>query len=376
MGKLDQQLKDKDYSGFLKEMEKCAKALQSIDPVLKNMVKSIFAEDEPKQNPRTQNSGSQDQASKSINKKKRVTEPTSAPSLRSDRILSTKSLFNDGLTNQGSGSTEQRLTQQRSRRISRVEEESWEDDSSPKEKEETAQVPKRLTEKATSSLSRLFGQNPSTSKLSSEYSIGYIAKYNAVKDLRQLGDAKVTLIPVDSFQAAWGRISHLLLEKESSHTNTAILYAIVSNIPLINIDWVAACIKARAVVDHKPYLVSWTPTKKLFEKTGIMICSPAKPPKVTQNIETAAEREKDVMEQMIVSMGGTVRKTYSDTTILVVQDHLFDWVRGAKAKAEIGVGYQSLKIVSKAWLVASVMENFVKNPDNPKFNLITQLIKE
>lgn len=357
-------------------MEKCAKALQSIDPVLKNMVKSIFTEDEPKQNPRTQNSGSQDQASKSINKKKRITEPTSAPNLRSDRILSTKSLFNDSLTNQGSGSTDQRLTQQRSRRISRVEEESCEDECSPKELEETAQIPKRLAEKATSSLSRLFGQNPSTSKLLSEYSIGYIAKYNVVKDLRQLGDSRVSLVPVDSFQAAWGRISHLLLAKESSHTNTAILYAIVSNIPLINIDWVAACIKARTLVDHKPYLVSWTPTKKLFEKTGIMICSPTKPPKVTQNIETAAEREKDVMEQIIVTLGGTVRKSYSDTTILVVQDHLFDWVRSAKAKAEIGVGYQSLKIVSKAWLVASVMEHFVKNPDNPKFNLITQLIKE
>lgn len=376
MGKLDQQLKDKDYSGFLKEMEKCAKALQSIDPVLKNMVKSIFAEDEPKHSSRTQNISSQDQASKSINKKKKMTEPTSAPSLRSDRNLSTKSLFNDSVGNQGFGSSELRQAQQRSRRISRVDEEAWEDEFSPKEQEEMAQLPKRLTEKASSGLSRVFSQNPSISKLSSEYSIGYIAKYNAVKDLRQLGDSRISLIPVDSFQAAWGRISHLLLAKESSHTNTAILYAIVNSIPLINIDWVAACIKAKALVDYKSYLVGWTATKKLFEKTGIMICSPSKPPRVTQNVETAAEREKDIMEQVIVSMGGTVRKSYSDTTILVVQDHLFDWVRGAKAKAEIGVGYQSLKIVSKAWLVASVMENFVKNPDNPKFNLITQLIKE
>lgn len=368
MDKLDQQLKDKDYSGFLKEMEKCAKALEFMDPALKNMVKSIFAEDENKENKPLQDSK---MASRSIQKNKKLSEPNSAPSFKSERYSSTRSLFNDISAQESAPKPSEPSSKLISRRISSVQEVDFSDEEGI-----VAEDEQRSKHSIVSEQTKRFGLSSVPSKPLLEYSVGYIAKYNSVKDLRQLNDSRLAIVPVDSFQAAWGKITHLLLAKESSFGNTAILYAIANNIPLLSLEWISACTKAKSLVDIKGHLFGWTPNKKLFERTGIMICTTAKPPKLTEASRAFAEKEREIMERVTTMMGGTPKQSYHEASILVVQDHLVDWVRSQKAKSEIGTSYHTLKIVHKSWLVASVMENFVKNPDNPKYNLINQLIKE
>ena|SRR3990167_3294246 len=352
-------------------MEKCAKALEFMDPALKNIVKSIFAEDEEKENKPTQSQVRGPTTSRSIQRNKKLSEPNSAPSFKSDRYSSTRSLFNDISAQETTSKPSDHTNKLLSRRISSVQEVEYSDEEkfiSGEDKHSKQSIVPEQTSRG-----RLFS---GTSKPLLEYSVGYIAKYNAVKDLRQLNDPRLCIVPVDSFQAALGKITHLLLAKESSFSNTAIIYAIANNIPLLSLDWISACTKAKCLVDVKGYSFGWTANKKLFEKTGIMICTPSKPPKVSETVQIMADKEKQVMESTITMMGGTVRRSYSDATILIIQDHLVDWVRSPKGKSEIGTSYQYLKIVQKSWLVASVMENFVKNPENPKYNLINELIKE
>lgn len=205
------------------------------------------------------------------------------------------------------------------------------------------------------------------------YYVGYIAKFNHVKDISNVSN-KISLLKADSLLVIQNKIRVLVVEGELKGS-ISILYAIMENIPIVGIDWVAECIKTKSIVDAIPFSIKINLNKSLFEKTKVYIYKERSSGNQTQKKSTQtsfsstsaslSEAETDLLNSAITRFGGK-RITYlNDADKVIILDQDIDRLTLLKNKKEI-TGIFADK-VNKRWLVDCILEGEIKNCSNPLY---------
>lgn len=343
--KLGEYAKSNDLSSFVNCMTDTLKHFEMMDPAIKKMIRDIFNED-PENNQHAQKDDS-----KKGNSLKNTTQTVSSKQQTSSQIGSKKDhkIEEKGLVS-----------------ALKSKPKPFEDFKTKKTilpKNIKANLADENSEKywTTASIKET-QRSKSAEKLRAEYQlvIGYVSKFNQVKELNRIQNSSCYLIKADSLLSVYQKVTHLVIG-DNHKGSLVLLYCLIAGIPVVGLPWVVQCTKDAKVVDPKPYEVSFDLNHKVFEKKNIAVYRDSN---VVSRLSKIAEIETKLLLESIVKFGGTITEI-ANADVLVVLDVHIERLTAAKDKRDISL----VQAVNKKWVVDCILENTFKNPINPIYEL-------
>lgn len=270
--KVEQSIKNRDFSGFIQTITESMKQLQKTDPSFKKLMKNMF-----------------DDEADSVGAASSKTEGHKKP-LRSRQDSMEKI-------------------------PDRVEEEADSEDKlsrAHEDKEEILNTTKKLKEKY-------------------EHIVGYATRYNQVKDLSLVAADSLYLVRADSFSLAqiWDRITVLVVDADLK-SNLSVVYCILHDVPIVNYDWVATSVKCQKVLDPRKFIHPIDLHRTVFDKLSLMIYNPK-----TKTPSIELQKHIELLSSAILYFGGKVKRFVAEADIVIVPDQHFDRVLSAKGGREV-----------------------------------------